>query len=59
MTDEAAQELDVVKRLLVVLLMKLGATSDEIGLALNVSGRRVRQMFPSGQIGKADFVKTE
>ncbi len=59
MTDQAAQELEAVKRLLVVLLMKLGATSDEIGLALDVSGRRVRQMFPSGKVAKSDFVKME
>ncbi len=46
------EHLDDVKRLLVVLLLKLGATSDEIGIALGVNSSRVRQMFPVSKIKK-------
>ena len=41
-----------IKRLLVVLLLKLGATSDEIAVALGVNSSRVRQMFPVRKIKK-------
>lgn len=57
MTDRAVQEIEAVKKLLVLLLMKLGTSPDEIGLALNVSGRRVRQLVPSGEIAKLKQVK--
>jgi hypothetical protein len=59
MTDRAAQEIEGVKQLLVLLLMKLGASPDEIGLALNVSGRRVRQIVPSKKVERFAFVKSE
>ncbi len=59
MTDRAAQEVEAVKRLLVLLLMKLGASPDEIGLALNVSGRRVRQLVPARGIQKIFFPGTK
>jgi hypothetical protein len=41
-----------VKRLLVLLLLKLGATSEEIGLALQVDSSVVRKMIPVRQIKK-------
>ena len=44
--------LEEIKRLLVVLLMKLGATSDEIAVALEVNSSRVRQMFPARKFKK-------
>ena len=59
MSDRAAQELEAVKRLLVLLLMKLGASPDEIGLALNLTGRRVRQLVPSREIAKFKRLKDE
>ena len=52
MTDRAVEELEAVKRLLMVLLLKLGASPDEIAVALNVSGRRVRQVMPVGKVKK-------
>jgi hypothetical protein len=42
--------LDDIKRLLVVLLLKLGATSEEIGLALNMHPGAIRKMIPAQKI---------
>lgn len=44
--DPTLQELQSIKKLLVLLLIKHGATSEEIGNALGVDSSRVRQMFP-------------
>jgi hypothetical protein len=59
MTDRAVLEAEAIKRLLVLLLVKLGASSDEIGLALNVSGQRVRQLVPTKRIQKIVFHATK
>ncbi len=40
------------KRLLILLLMKLGATSEELGLALQVDSSAVRRMMPGSKIKK-------
>jgi hypothetical protein len=50
MAENVARELDQVKRLLILLLVKLGSTSEEIGSALGVHHSRVRQMVPTGKI---------
>lgn len=47
-----ASDIAAVKRLLTLVLVKLGATSDELGWALSVSGRRVRQVVPIKSIRK-------
>lgn len=39
-----------VKRLLILLLFKLGSTSDEIALALQVDSSMVRKMMPGRKI---------
>lgn len=41
-----------IKRLLVLLLIKLGSTSDEIALALDVDSSVVRKMVPARKIRK-------
>lgn len=46
------KQLEEIKRLLMMLLIKLGSTSEEIGIALNVDSSRVRQMMPTSKIGK-------
>lgn len=46
------KQLEEIKRLLMVLLLKLGSTSDEIGIALQVDSSRVRQMIPTSKIEK-------
>ena len=53
MADHTAQqELEAVKRLLILLLVKLGATSEEIGSALGVHHSRVRQLVPTSRVKK-------
>ncbi len=44
--------LEDIKRLLIVLLLKLGSTSEEIALALNLHPSRVRKMLPTRKIKK-------
>jgi len=44
--------LEDIKRLLIVLLLKLGSTSEEIALALNLHSGRVRKMLPTRKIKK-------
>jgi hypothetical protein len=43
----AVAELDALKRLLMLLLVKLGATSDEIAMVLKVDASGVRRIVPS------------
>jgi len=50
--DAGGKELEAVKRLLILLLLKLGSTSDEIGTALDVDSSVVRRMMPSGKVKK-------
>ena len=55
MTDRAVAELEAVKRLLILLLLKIGSTSEEIGTALGVHHSRVRQFVPSRKVKKIVF----
>jgi hypothetical protein len=52
MSESNEKQLEEIKRLLMVLLFKLGSTSDEIAIALNVDSSRVRQMMPAKKIVK-------
>lgn len=47
------KQLADIKRLLVFLLLKLGASSEEIGLALEVDSSAIRRMIPTRNITKA------
>jgi hypothetical protein len=47
-----AEDTAAIKRLLTLMLVKLGATSDELAWALGVTGRRVRQVVPITSIKK-------
>jgi hypothetical protein len=49
---DVVDELDGIKRLLVLLLVKLGSDSGEIGLALDVDSSAIRRMFPTRQVKK-------
>jgi len=44
------KKLEDIKRLLVLLLIKLGSNSDEIALALGVDSSLIRKMLPIRQI---------
>ena len=53
--DESKQnELRAVRNLLILLLIKSGATAEEIGKALGVTGRQVRRMVPLKGITKPE-----
>lgn len=52
MSISPEKQMEDVKRLLMVLLVKLGATSDELALALDVDSSRIRQMLPVRKIQK-------
>ncbi|WP_428325777.1 hypothetical protein [Nitrosopumilus sp.] len=51
MTNEKKDYEDI-KRLLMLLLIKLGATSEEIGYALKLESSVIRKMLPSSKIKK-------
>ncbi len=57
MSDAAQKELEGIKRLLILLLVKLGATSQEIGGALKVDGSAVRRLVPTGKVKKIELLK--
>jgi hypothetical protein len=47
--------LDDIKRLLIALLLKMGASSQEIGVALGVDSSAVRKMFAVKKIKKFEI----
>lgn len=49
------KQLEDMKRLLIALLLKLGATSQEIGLALGVTDAAVRKMLPVKKFAKVQL----
>ncbi len=53
---DITEELDSIKRLMLLLLVKLGATSDEIGIALEMHPGNVRKMMPVKKIKRIEFV---
>ena len=59
MSDKAVQELESIKKLLIAVLLKLGASSDEIGAALGVAGARVRQIVPAAKVKKIPLLNKE
>jgi hypothetical protein len=50
MTEKEAKDLDAIKRLMILLLYKIGSSSDEIGTALDVDSSVVRKMFATRKI---------
>lgn len=49
-TDPVIDELDAIKRLLILLLIKAGTRQGEIAMALNVVQSEVSKMFPSRKV---------
>jgi len=50
-------ETEGVKRLLILLLLKLGTSSKEIGMALNINSSVIRRMFPGKEIRRIKSLK--
>ncbi len=44
--DPSLKELQSIKKLLILLLIKYGATSEEIGNAVGLDSSAIRKMFP-------------
>jgi hypothetical protein len=55
MKSDEKNELESIKRLLIVLLLKFGASSQEIGVALGVDSSAVRKLFPMRAIKSIAF----
>jgi hypothetical protein len=51
-TDDGLQDLESIKRLLILLLIKLGSDSKEIAGALGVDGSVVRRLVPTRSVKK-------
>lgn len=52
MTEKTEKQLDDIRQLLLLLLVKIGSTSEEIGSALGIHQSRVRQLIPISKIKK-------
>lgn len=57
MAAEQVSDTESVKRLLILLLLKLGSTSQEIGAALGVDSSVVRKMLPVRSIKKIEILR--
>lgn len=55
MASGELRELEQIKRLLIALLLKFGASSQEIGLALGMDSSVVRKMFPVRKIKRVEL----
>jgi hypothetical protein len=52
--DPTVRELDNIKRLLILLLIKAGASQDELGLALNMDQADVSRLLPARKVKRFD-----
>jgi hypothetical protein len=57
MPAEQLNDSESIKRLLILLLLKFGATSQEIGAALGVDSSVIRKMLPIRSIKKVELVR--
>ncbi len=55
MNHDDSKDLIDIKRLLILLLLKLGSSSEELGLALDVDSSAIRKMIPGRSIKKLNF----
>ena len=54
---DETKELVSIKKLVILLLIKIGATSEEIALALDIHPANVRKIIPSGKVRKLQSMK--
>ena len=59
MSDPAVAELAAIKRLVILLLVKLGSDSAEVAGALGVDGSVVRRLVPTGGVKKIGLLSKE
>jgi hypothetical protein len=55
MKSAELKELENIRRLLIALFLKLGASSQEVAIALGVDSSAVRKMFPIKAIKKIEI----
>jgi DNA-directed RNA polymerase specialized sigma subunit len=60
MTNEELEELQSIKKLVMLLLFKMDATQDEVATALGITQARVSQLLPTKSIkpAKVESIKT-
>ena len=56
--DPIQSELDSIKRLLTLLLLKAGATQEELAMALSIDQSAVSRMFPTRKLKKFEAIKS-
>jgi len=56
--DDVLRELDAIKRLLTLLLLKIDTSQGEVAMALQVDQSEVSRMFPARKVKKLDFVRS-
>ncbi len=54
--DPVAKELDAIKRLLIVLLLKIGSSQGEVAKALRTDQANVSRMFSAREVKKLDLL---
>ena len=54
---EKNNELESVRRLLILLALKLGATSQELGTALGIDSSGIRKIINVRKIKKVEFIR--
>jgi hypothetical protein len=57
MRGERNAEIEGVKRLLILLLLKLGATSQELGAALGIDSSGIRKLMNVRKVKKVEFIR--
>ncbi len=55
MATREIEQLEGIKRLLILLLIKLGSPSEEIGAALSVDSSVVRRLVPTRKVRRLSF----
>jgi transcriptional regulator len=55
--DPALKELDAIKRLLILMLIKAGASQGEIAMALHTDQANVSRMFPARKVKRFEDAK--
>ena len=56
--DPIQNELESIKKLLILILLKSGATQDEVALSLGINQSGISRMFPASKLKKFEIFKT-
>ncbi len=56
--DDVLRELDAIKRLLTLLLLKIDTSQGEVAMALQIDQSEVSRMFPARNVKKLKLVRS-